>query len=150
MRPSGRDTGRRYPAPPMSRQAAIDQENTEFWDTLCGWNLAQRAGITGRGEDDLRRFDELYLGFYPYLERYVPDDLTGKKVLEIGLGYGTLSQLLASRGADLSAADIAPGPVAIVRRRLEWLGKASGGAAPGRAPDLPRAGGTVELVYSYQ
>ena len=132
----------------MSRQAAIDQENTEFWDTLCGWNLAQRAGITGRGEDDLRRFDELYLGFYPYLERYVPDDLTGKKVLEIGLGYGTLSQLLASRGADLSAADIAPGPVAIVRRRLEWLGKASDDVRQASALELPWADGTFDFVYS--
>ena len=49
-------------------QPAVDRQNAAFWDTLCGWNLAQSAGITGSGEDDLSRFDDLYLGFYPYLE----------------------------------------------------------------------------------
>ena len=101
----------------MSQQA-VDDRNAAFWDTLCGWNLAQRAGITGQGQDDLRRFDELYLGFYPYLERYVPADFGGKKVLEVGLGYGTLGQLIASRGANYYGADIAAGPVEIMRRRL--------------------------------
>ena len=90
-------------------QPAVDTQNAAFWDTLCGWNLAQHAGITGRGEDDLRRFDELYLGFYPYLEGYVPEDFGGKKVLEVGLGYGTLGQLIASRNADYYGADIADG-----------------------------------------
>ena len=40
-------------------------------DVLCGWKLADSAGITGRGEDDLRRFDQLYLDMYPYLLPYV-------------------------------------------------------------------------------
>ena len=30
-------------------QPAVDTQNAAFWDTLCGWNLAQSAGITGRG-----------------------------------------------------------------------------------------------------
>ena len=83
--------------------------------------MAREAGITGESEDDVRRFDELYLGFYPYLEGYVPADLTGKKVLEIGLGFGTLGQMLASRGADYYGVDIAAEPVAVMRRRLAWL-----------------------------
>ncbi len=129
-------------------QPAVDTQNAAFWDTLCGWNLAQSAGITGRGEDDLRRFDELYLGFYPYLENYVPQDFGGKRVLEIGLGYGTLGQLIASRNADYFGADIAEGPVANMRRRLSWLGLPEDHAVQASALELPFADESFDYVYS--
>jgi len=129
-------------------QAAVDAQNAAFWDTLCGWNLAREAGITGRGEDDLRRFDELYLGFYPYLERYVPDDFGGKKVLEVGLGYGTLGQLIASRNAEYHGADIAEGPVGNMRRRLSWLGVPEDHAIQASVLELPFEDGTFDYVYS--
>jgi SAM-dependent methyltransferase len=129
-------------------QSAVDTQNAAFWDTLCGWNLAQNAGITGRGEDDLRRFDELYLGFYPYLERYVPLDFGGKKVLEVGLGYGTLGQVIASRNADYYGADIAEGPVANMRRRLSWLGLPEDHALQASVLELPFEGETFDYVYS--
>jgi SAM-dependent methyltransferase len=129
-------------------QSAVDTQNAAFWDTLCGSNLAQEAGITGRGEDDLRRFDELYLGFYPYLERYVPQDFGDKKVLEVGLGYGTLGQLIASRNADYYGADIAEGPVANMRRRLAWLGRPEDHAVQASVLELPFADATFDYVYS--
>jgi SAM-dependent methyltransferase len=129
-------------------QPAVDTRNAAFWDTLCGWNLAQSAGITGRGEDDLRRFDELYLGFYPYLESYVPEDFGGKKVLEVGLGYGTLGQLIASRDADYYGADIAEGPVANMRRRLSWLGLPENHAVQASVLELPFEEATFDYVYS--
>jgi SAM-dependent methyltransferase len=129
-------------------QPAVDTQNAAFWDTLCGWNLAQSAGITGRGEDDLRRFDELYLGFYPYLAGYVPEDFGGEKVLEVGLGYGTLGQLIASRNADYYGADIAEGPVANMRRRLSWLGLPEEHAMQASVLELPFADETFAYVYS--
>ncbi|MFL5911496.1 MAG: methyltransferase domain-containing protein [Gaiellaceae bacterium] len=129
-------------------QPTIDRENAAFWDTLCGWNMARDAGITGQDPDDLRRFDELYLGFYPYLERYVPADFEGKKVLEVGLGFGTLGQLLASRNADYFGADIAPGPVETMKRRLEWLGKPAEQARQASVLELPFEDGTFDYVYS--
>jgi SAM-dependent methyltransferase len=129
-------------------QHTIDESNAAFWDTLCGWNLAQRAGITGQEPDDLRRFDELYLGFYPYLEGYVPPDFGGKKVLEVGLGFGTLGQLIASRGADYYGADIAAGPVATMRRRLSWLGLPEDHARQASVLELPFEEGTFDYVYS--
>src|SRR5436309_14880769 len=58
--------------PQTVTRSALDEDNAVFWNTLCGWTMARAAGITGEGEDDLRRFDELYLGYYPYLEGYVP------------------------------------------------------------------------------
>jgi SAM-dependent methyltransferase len=129
-------------------QSAVDARNAAFWDTLCGWNLAQEAGITGRGEDDLRRFDELYLGFYPYLAGYVPDDFGGRKVLEVGLGYGTLGQLIASRDADYYGVDIAEGPVLNMRRRLSWLGLPEDHAVQASVLELPFADETFDHVYS--
>ena len=129
-------------------QPAVDTQNAAFWDTLCGWNLAQEAGITGRGEDDLRRFDELYLGFYPYLESYVPADFGGKKVLEVGLGYGTLGQLIAARNADYYGADIAEGPVLNMRRRLSWLGLPEDHAMQASVLELPFEDATFDYVYS--
>jgi SAM-dependent methyltransferase len=131
----------------MSQQG-IDESNAAFWDTLCGWNLAQRAGITGQSPDDLRRFDELYLGVYPYLERYVPSDFAGKKVLEVGLGYGTLGQLIASHGADYHGADIADGPVAVMRRRLSWLGRPEDHVHQASVLELPFADASFDYVYS--
>jgi SAM-dependent methyltransferase len=129
-------------------QPAVDRQNAAFWDTLCGWNLAQSAGITGSGEDDLRRFDDLYLDFYPYLENYVPEDFGGKKVLEVGLGYGTLGQLVASRDADYYGADIAEGPVANMRRRLSWLGLPEDHVVQASVLELPFEDATFHFVYS--
>jgi SAM-dependent methyltransferase len=129
-------------------QQTVDQRNAAFWDTLCGWNMAKEAGITGESADDLRRFDELYLGFYPYLEQYVPETFEGKKVLEVGLGFGTLGQLLASRGGEYHGADIAPGPVAVMKRRLAWLGQPEDHAQQASVLDLPFEEGTFDYVYS--
>jgi len=129
-------------------QQAIDKSNAEFWDTLCGWGLAQQAGITGDRADDLARFDALYFSFYPYLERYLDEPLEGKKVLEVGLGYGTLGQAIASRGADYHGVDIAPGPVSMMRRRLELLGLSVDHVRQESVLELPFESETFDYVYS--
>jgi SAM-dependent methyltransferase len=129
-------------------QEVLDQSNAGFWETLCGTGLAQSIGLTGQERDDLRRFDDVYLGHYPYLQRYVPADLSGKKVLEIGLGYGTLGQLLAERGADYSGADIAAAPVAMMRKRLEWLGRPVDTVRQASALELPLEDESFDYVYS--
>jgi SAM-dependent methyltransferase len=132
----------------MSQQV-LDKSNAEFWDTLCGWSLARSAGITGDSPDDLRRFDELYLAYYPYLGRYVDGKaLAGKKVLEVGLGYGTLGQLLASLGADYHGVDIAPGPVAMMRTRLHGLGLPEKQVQQASVLELPYPEATFDRVYS--
>ena len=61
--------------------------------------LARSLGITDRTPESLRKFDEAYMAIYPYLSSYVTEqDLKGKRLLEIGLGYGTLGQIIALRG----------------------------------------------------
>lgn len=102
----------------MSVDTGLDERNARFWDMLCGWSMARAIGITGDEREDLARFDQAYLDYYPYLSRYVDDDLAGQRVLEVGLGFGTLGQLLAERGADYHGVDIAAEPVSLMQRRL--------------------------------
>jgi SAM-dependent methyltransferase len=106
-------------------QAEIDQRNAAFWNELCGSTLARQLGITEPSADALARFDAAYMALYPYLGRYLPDATSrGQRLLEIGLGYGTVSQILVSRGLDYHGLDIAAGPVEMVRYRLAQLGVA--------------------------
>ena len=104
-------------------QRQIDRRNAAFWDELCGTTLAEQLGITDGSAENLERFDRAYLDEYPYLEGYLPTPSGSKqRLLEIGLGYGTISQILAERGFDYHGLDIAPGPVDMVRHRLTELG----------------------------
>jgi SAM-dependent methyltransferase len=109
-------------------QAAIDAANSAFWDTLCGSWLAQSLGVTDSSPQSLKRFDDWYLGVYPYLNTHIPfAKMAGKRVLEVGLGYGTVAQLIAEAGADYCGMDIAQGPVDMANLRLKQKG------LPGRA-----------------
>ncbi|MGN6148363.1 MAG: class I SAM-dependent methyltransferase [Rhizomicrobium sp.] len=101
----------------------LDEANAAFWDELCGTGLAQSLGIKDRSVESLKKFDSAYLRYYPYLFKYVPlQKMAGRDVLEIGLGYGTLSQQIAQAGAHYNGLDIAKEPVAMVNERLEHLG----------------------------
>lgn len=102
---------------------SLDERNSEFWNELCGSFHAKMLGITDRSPASLRKFDDWYFGYYPYLTKHIPfGAMNGKRVLEVGLGYGTVSQRIAESGARLSAMDIAAGPVEMVDYRLKQLG----------------------------
>jgi SAM-dependent methyltransferase len=133
-----------------TRQSDTDVRNAAFWDELCGSELARSLGITDRTPENLRRFDEAYMSIYPYLSSYVTEhDLKGKRVLEIGLGYGTLGQIVALRGCQYHGLDIADGPVEMMRYRLASLGKeVVGRVQKGSALDIPFRKGTFDYVYS--
>jgi SAM-dependent methyltransferase len=132
-------------------QQTIDERNAAFWDELCGTSLAQTIGVTDRSRDSLRRFDEAYMDLYPYLPAQLrPPREAGEPLLEIGLGYGTVSQRLAEAGFDYHGLDIATGPVEIVRERLRMLGIADGErqVVQGSALAIPHADGTFGHVVS--
>jgi len=105
-----------------TRQAAIDAGNQAFWQELCGSSLARDLGISHLDGEGLRRFDAAYMAYYPYLWGYLPRRLDGVRVLEIGLGFGTVGHVLAARGAEYHGVDIARGPLALMRYRLSLLG----------------------------
>jgi SAM-dependent methyltransferase len=90
------------------------------------------------------------MAYYPYLARYLQDlPVGGRKVLEIGLGFGTVGQILAARGANYHGADIAAGPVAMLRDRLRWLGRPDEGAVlQASALELPWKDETFDAVVS--
>ena len=132
-------------------QQTIDDRNAAFWDELCGTSLAQSIGVTDRSRESLRRFDEAYMDLYPYLPAQLrPPRQAGEPLLEIGLGYGTVSQRLAEAGFDYHGLDIATGPVEIVRERLRMLGIADGErqVVRGSALDIPHADGAFGHVVS--
>jgi SAM-dependent methyltransferase len=131
-------------------QSSIDRQNQAFWDELCGTGLATTLGITEINPDSVARFDEAYMANYPYLARYLDDlPVEGRKVLEIGLGFGTVGQILAQRGAHYHGADIAAGPVAMLRDRLRWIDRTDDAdAVQGSALELPWPDETFDVVVS--
>jgi SAM-dependent methyltransferase len=134
----------------VTTQVQIDRQNAAFWSELCGSGLARSIGITGDEPDALQCFDEHYFGLYPYLKAYVDRfALSGRHVLEIGLGYGTLGQYIAERGAVYHGLDIAPTPVEMMRHRLRMGGLGDPGRVrQGSALEVPWADATFDFVYS--
>jgi SAM-dependent methyltransferase len=127
---------------------ATDRANAEFWDELCGSTMARALGITDRSLESLQRFDRAYLGFYPYLlDRVGLDQMRGKNVLEVGLGYGTLSQQIAMVAAAYTGLDVAAGPVSMVNHRLQMQGL-PGRAVQGSMLDAPFAAEEFDVVVS--
>jgi len=119
---------------PASR---IDEKNIAFWDELCGTKQARQLGVTDSSPMSLERFDAWYFELYPYLFDHVRlQELVGRDVLEIGLGYGSLSQKIAESGARYVGLDIAAGPVQMVRHRLRQAGL-SGRAERGSVAGAP-------------
>jgi ubiquinone/menaquinone biosynthesis C-methylase UbiE len=132
------------------RQGQIDAENADFWDELCGSGLARSIGVTDASERSLQIFDRAYLDLYPYLDRYLPASLNGERLLEIGLGYGTVGGLLAERGADYHGLDIAQGPVEMMRERLRRQGvdRPEDKVTKGSALEIPHGDGEFDRVVS--
>jgi len=129
---------------------AVDDRNRAFWEELCGSGLARSLGIDEITPDSLARFDQAYLDFYPYLAGYLDAlPVEGRETLEIGLGFGTVGQILATRGAGYHGADIAAGPVATIRERLRWLGRpADESVVQASALELPWDAGNFDIVVS--
>ena len=126
----------------------INRANAEFWNELCGSNLARHLGITDHSEDSLRRFDEAYLDFYPYLLDYIKlENMAGKRVLEIGLGYGTLGQQMVEAGADYTGMDIAIMPVKMMQHRLR-MNRIPGTVIRGSVIDCPFKNDCFDFVIS--
>ncbi|MDF3048007.1 MAG: hypothetical protein K0R73_1125 [Candidatus Midichloriaceae bacterium] len=132
----------------MTSQQNTNTLNAEFWDELCGTALAKSIGITENSVDSLEKFDNEYMGMYPYLYKYLdPKFLTDKKVLEVGMGYGTMGQYIASRCGQYHGLDIAANPVKMMNYRLERLGLEQL-AIQGNMLECPYPDNYFDTVYS--
>jgi SAM-dependent methyltransferase len=129
-------------------EKTVSEKNAQFWDELCGSQLARYLGITDSSPQSLKRFDDWYFNFYPYLDRHIEfGSLNGKKVLEVGLGYGTVSQKLAESGARYSGLDIAAGPVNMVNHRLSQ-NNLSGMAVQGSILEPPFESESFDVIVA--
>ncbi len=124
----------------MAGEPTLDDRNAAFWDELCGTNLARELGITDASEESLARFDGAYFALYPYLLGYFPrESVEGRRLLEIGLGYGTLGEALARLGADYYGVDLADAPVQMMRARLARV--------PNARPERVTQGSALDLPF---
>jgi SAM-dependent methyltransferase len=131
-----------------AEQAEIDRANSQFWNELCGTGLATVLGIKDHSLESLRRFDQAYFDIYPYLLPIVqPERMRGRRVLEIGLGFGSLGHKLAESGAIYSGLDIAPKAAEMTNHRLRLVGL-PGRAVCGSALEMPFADASFDFVVS--
>ena len=115
----------------------LDQKNIAFWNELCGSHLAKVLGIKDSSTASLKKFDDWFVAYYPYIFYHIPfDELKDKDVLEVGLGYGTIAQRLAESGARYIGLDIADGPVAMAKHRFQQA-CLHGGVKQGTILDAP-------------
>ena len=81
------------------------------------------------------------------LSSWLPEDLTGRRVLDAGCGTGALAAELAARGADVLAIDLSPSLIEIAESRLDAANLA--GAIDFRAGDMLDADlGTFDHVVA--
>jgi SAM-dependent methyltransferase len=134
--------------PAEATSTSLDRENAGFWNELCGTLLAKSIGVVDDSPASLKKFDDWYFAFYPYLFTHIPfEEMRDKDVLEVGLGYGTVSQRIAESGARYQGLDIAAGPVSMANHRLRALGLAEG-ARQGNILKAPFAEGSFDYVVA--
>lgn len=132
----------------LAMQPVYDTSNQRFWDELCGTQMARSLGITDYSPASLKKFDDWYFKYYPYLERQIPfSTLKGKKILEVGLGYGTVSARLAQSGALYTGLDVAAAPVDLINLRLRDSGL-PGEAVRGSILAAPFADASFDAVVA--
>src|SRR5687768_1615640 len=129
-------------------QQEIDKQNQKFWAELCGTVFAQDLGLTGKDLETIKKYDQAYMDYYPYLlEMIHPEQMRGKKVLEIGLGYGTLARNLASQSESYTGLDISEGPVFMANHSFELM-NIRGQAKVGSALAIPFPDQSFDFVVS--
>jgi len=121
-----------------------DLANETFWDEPCGESHFKSLGFETNSQFDTWFFEHQY----PYLKNFIPfESFAGKKILEVGLGYGSVSQKIMESGATFFGLDLAKGPVQIVRERLKQEGFA-GEVFQGSVLDCPWNDSTFDGIIS--
>ncbi len=107
---------------------SINTKNKSFWEEVCGSIFAEYINIKNHDKKSLDQYDKHYFKYYPYLEKYIQlKNMKKKRILEIGVGYGSLSQkLFEINGIDYTAIDIAKKPINLVKKRIGFSQKISG------------------------
>ncbi|MBP6447515.1 MAG: class I SAM-dependent methyltransferase [Saprospiraceae bacterium] len=95
-----------------------------FWEELCGTYAFNRLGLKEINRENIILFDDYYWNYYPYLKKYLSiPEIEKKNVLEIGLGFGTVSQYLFENAKSYVGVDFSINPCNIVNQRIAWSNK---------------------------
>jgi SAM-dependent methyltransferase len=130
-----------------------EQSVQDFWqDHACGDALV--GGLRDRFGGDYEKFFSDYDQFRYSMERHLPAchdalDLSGKRVLEVGLGQGADSESLIRRGAVWSGVDLTAESVERVRTRLTLRDLPFADLRQGSVLDLPFADNGFDMVFSH-
>jgi len=112
-------------------------QNSEYWNELCGTNIARVLGVNDSSRESLQKFDRWFFDFYPYLKDQLKTAvLPGNQVLEVGLGYGTVATYLMEQGLTYTGLDIAAGPVEMANLRARYLNNDQSFAVLGNVLEL--------------
>mgnify|MGYP003350085807 CR=1 FL=1 len=130
---------------------STSKSNSQFWNELCGSNVARGLGISELNSESLKKFDDWFFNFYPYLYTHLePIVDQGERVVEVCLGFGSVASYLITRGVDYLGIDIAEGPTSIVNLRGEICGLTENSAVLADVLNLQQFessefGGAVEI-----
>lgn len=97
----------------------FDQTAAEAWKKLTSDDSVSRIRATVRAG----RAQMLQT-----LSSWLPDDLTGRRILDAGCGTGMLAAELAGRGADVVAIDLSPTLVRLAKERQETTNQSMKGS----------------------
>ena len=124
-----------------------------FWESHpCGDEMI--GGLVDRYREDFSAFFSAYDEARYKLESHIPACLdalgvSGKKVLEIGLGQGAESEQLIRRGARWTGLDLTEESVRRVQIRLELRNLSHDDIWQGSATHIPAPDASFDLVFSH-
>jgi SAM-dependent methyltransferase len=134
--------------------ALMDEQTVQDFrqNHACGDALVGR--LREPFADDYEQFFSDYYQFNYSLERHLPAcfdalNLSGKRVLEIGLGQGADSESLIRRGASWTGVDLTADSVERVRTRLTLRDLPFDELRQGSVLDLPFEDSTSDMVFSH-
>lgn len=103
----------------METSTSRQQDSLAFWNSWCQSYNSGNVVLNEITPEALANYDRAYLAYYPYLlKRIGAEEMFGKRVLEVGLGFGTLGQKIAETGADYLGMDIAENQVDLMNHRM--------------------------------
>ena len=125
---------------------SLSRLNSDYWNQLCGSRAAQKLGITAGDPNAVAIFDNWFFDFYPYLasEKFVPwSSLRSSRVLEVGLGYGSLTRRLDTVAKHIVSCDISNAPVVFSQMTTQHVVGTQASAC-----DLPFRSDSFDAVIS--
>ena len=140
-----------YPGKPSSgtsREPIISAKNSDFWNEMCGSLAFRGLGLTEVSPTSLSVFDDWYFECYSYLIPWLESlELHDSAIVEVGLGFGSVGQYLATRTTHYTGIDIAQGPVDLMTYRFATLGL-QGSALVADVLALPLPSNSKDLVVA--